>query len=177
MRFVNGVINDLESKEHDPVIPSYLLKILNHHLLFNWRPILLWKRESTQKTAKEKYDFRIVWKTKKTKQLSLWRRKIHILNVSFSRESVSVKENYTSEANQNYEHGNWNKDSEAAKYLSQHVGHVFQWKVLKSVLTKKLNNIKKLNAFTKEKYDFRNVWKIKKTRQLFQLKKKNKFFM
>ena len=35
MRFVNGVINDFESKEHDAVIPSYLLKILNHHLLFN----------------------------------------------------------------------------------------------------------------------------------------------
>ena len=28
MRFVNSVINDFESKEHDPMIPNYLFKNL-----------------------------------------------------------------------------------------------------------------------------------------------------
>ena len=30
-----------------------------------------------------------------------------------------------------------------------------------------------MKVFTKEKYDFRNVWKTKKVRQLFHLKEKN----
>ena len=33
--------------------------------------------------------------------------------------------------------------------------------------------LKKCKAFTKEKYDFRIVWKTKKVRQLFPLKEKN----
>ena len=35
--------------------------------------------------------------------------------------------------------------------------------------------LKKLKVFTKEKYDFRNVWKTKKVRQLFPLKEKNPY--
>ena len=35
--------------------------------------------------------------------------------------------------------------------------------------------LKKLKFFTKEKYDFRTAWKIKKVRQLFPLKEKNPY--
>ena len=35
--------------------------------------------------------------------------------------------------------------------------------------------LKKLNVFTKEKYDFRIAWKIKKARQLFPSKEKNPY--
>ena len=35
--------------------------------------------------------------------------------------------------------------------------------------------LKKLKVFTKEKYDFRIIWKTKKVRQLFPLKEKNPY--
>ena len=35
--------------------------------------------------------------------------------------------------------------------------------------------LKKLKAFTKEKYAFKIIWKTKKVRQLFPLKKKNPY--
>ena len=68
MRFVNSVINDFESKEHDPVIPNYLFND------FESKPILLIdvpfcnenevisKQLSNKLNVfiKEKYDFRIV---------------------------------------------------------------------------------------------------------------------
>ena len=68
MRFVNSVINDFESKEHDPVIPNYLFNY------FESKPILLIdvpfcnenevisKQLSNKLNVfiKEKYDFRIV---------------------------------------------------------------------------------------------------------------------
>ena len=77
MRFVNSVINGFESTEHDPVIPSYLFNY------FESKPIVLIgipfcnenERVSKQQLkelkvfTEEKYDFRIVWKTKKVKQL------------------------------------------------------------------------------------------------------------
>lgn len=72
MRFVNSLINDYESKEHDPMTPCYLLK----H--FESKPILIdvpfcnenkkvSKQLLNKLTAftKEKYDFKIFWKTKK----------------------------------------------------------------------------------------------------------------
>ena len=73
MRFVNSVINDSENKEHEPMIPNYLFND------FESKPIALIdipfcnesKRVSKQLLkklkvfTKEKYDFRIVWKTKK----------------------------------------------------------------------------------------------------------------
>ena len=40
-------------------------------------------------------------------------------------------------------------------------------------VTKQL--LKKLNAFNKEKHDFRNVWKVKEVRQFFSLKEKNPY--
>ena len=68
MRFVNSVINDFESEEHDPMIPNYLFND------FESKPIVLIdipfcngnERVSKQLLkklkvfTKEKYDFRIV---------------------------------------------------------------------------------------------------------------------
>ena len=73
MRFVNSVINDFESKEHEPMIPNYLFNDSES------KPIVLIdipfcnenERVSKQLLkklkvfTKEKYDFRIVSKTKK----------------------------------------------------------------------------------------------------------------
>ena len=75
MRFVNSVINDFENKGHDPMIPNYLFND------FESKPIVLIdipfcnenERVSKQPLKKlkvfnkEKYDFRIVWKTKKVR--------------------------------------------------------------------------------------------------------------
>ena len=75
MRFVNSVINDFESKEHDPMMPNYLFNN------FESKPVVLIhirfcnKNERVSKQllkklkvfTKEKYDFRIVWKTKKVR--------------------------------------------------------------------------------------------------------------
>ena len=77
MRFVNSVINDFENKEHDPMIPNYLFND------FESKPIVLIdipfcnenEKVSKQLLKKlkvfttEKYDFRILWKTKKVRQL------------------------------------------------------------------------------------------------------------
>ena len=77
MRFVYGVINDFESKEHDPMKPNYLFNE------FESKPIVLIdvpfrnKNEKISKQllkklkvfTKEKYDFRIAWRTKKVKEL------------------------------------------------------------------------------------------------------------
>ena len=76
MRFLNSVINDFESKEYDPTIPNYLFND------FESKPIVLIdipfcnenERVSKQLLkklkvfTKEKYDFRIAWKTKKVRQ-------------------------------------------------------------------------------------------------------------
>ena len=86
MRFVNSVINDFESKEHDPMMPNYLFNN------FESKPIVL-------------------------------------IHIPFC-----------------------NKNERISKQL-----------------------LKKLKVFTKQKYDFRNVWKTKKVRQLFPLKKKNPY--
>ena len=71
MRFVNSAINDFENEEHDPMIPIYLFND------FESKPIVLidisFENERASKQLlkklrvffKEKYDFRIVWKTKK----------------------------------------------------------------------------------------------------------------
>ena len=77
MRFVNSVVNDSESKEYDPTIPTYLFND------FESKPIVLidipfcnenervFKQllKKLKVFTKEKYDFRIVWKTKKVRQL------------------------------------------------------------------------------------------------------------
>ena len=77
MRFLNSVITDFESKEHNPMIPNYSFNG------FESKPIVLMdipfcnENEKVSKQllkklkvfTKEKYDFRIVWKTKKVRQL------------------------------------------------------------------------------------------------------------
>ena len=73
VRFVNSVIHDFESKEHDPMIPNYLFDD------FESKPVVLIDipfYNENEKVSKQllkklkvftegKYDFRIVWKTKK----------------------------------------------------------------------------------------------------------------
>ena len=77
MRFVNGVINGFENEEYDPMIPNYSFNG------FESKPIVLMdipfcnenEKVSKQLLKKlkvfttEKYDFRILWKTKKVRQL------------------------------------------------------------------------------------------------------------
>ena len=76
MRFVNSVINDFESKEQDPIIPSHLFKDFESEtIVFIDVPFCSKYDEKVLKQllkklnalAKEKYDFRIVWKTKKVR--------------------------------------------------------------------------------------------------------------
>ena len=77
MRFVNSVINDFENKEHDPVIPYYLFNHISSKSIVLTDIPFCNENESVTKQllqklkvfTKEKYDFRIVWKTKKVRQL------------------------------------------------------------------------------------------------------------
>ena len=87
--------------------------------------------------TKEKYDFRIAWKTKKIKQLFTLKEKNPDPSCKIYEgvyEGVcSCKENYISETKRNviirwYEHENPKKDSEPAKYPFQHPNYVFQGK-------------------------------------------------
>ena len=159
MRFVNSVINDFESKEYDPMIPNYFFND------FESKPIVLIdipfcnenERASKQLLkklkvfTKEKYDFRIVWKTKKVRQLFHLKEKNPYPSCKICEGVCSCKENYIGETKRNVitrwnEHGNPKKDSEPAKHLFQNPDHVFQWNVLMSA---PMNNRKRkiLEAF------------------------------
>ena len=139
MRFVNSVINDFESKEYDPMIPNYLFND------FESKPIVLIdipfcnenERASKQLLkklkvfTKEKYDFRIVWKTKKVRQLFPLKEKNPYPSCKIYEGVCSCKENYIGETKRNVitrwnEHENPNKDSEPVKHLFQHPDHVFK---------------------------------------------------
>ena len=64
MRFVNSMINDFESKVHDPIISSYLFKD------FEWKPLVPFCNEDvkvSQQALKELKTF-----TKKTINLELF---------------------------------------------------------------------------------------------------------
>ena len=143
MRYVNSVIHDFESKEHDLTIPSYLFDD------FESKPTILISVSSCNENeklskqllkklkvfTKEKYNFRIVWKTEKVKQLFPLKEKNPYPSSKIYDEVCSFKENYIRVTKQNVitrwnEHENPNKDSEPAKHLFQHLDHVFQWKVL-----------------------------------------------
>ena len=145
MRYVNSVIHDFESKEHDLTIPSYLFDD------FESKPTILISVSSCNENeklskqllkklkvfTKEKYNFRIVWKTEKVKQLFPLKEKNPYPSSKIYDEVCSFKENYIRVTKQNVitrwnKHENPNKDSEPAKHLFQHLDHVFQWKVLKS---------------------------------------------
>ena len=86
--------------------------------------------------TKQKYDFIIVWKTKKVKQLFPLKEKDPYPSCKICGGLCSCKENYIGDTKRNItlwnEHENPYKDSEAAKPLFQHPDHVFQWKVLMS---------------------------------------------
>ena len=82
---------------------------------------------------KEKYDFWIVWKTKKVKQLSS--RKICILYVKSIMMSVIANKIAQVKLNEMLLLAEMSmkipqKDSEPTKHLFQHPDHVCQWKVL-----------------------------------------------
>ena len=80
---------------------------------------------------KEKYDFRIVWKTKKVRQLFPLKEKNAHSSCKIYEGVCFFKENYIGETKQNgvthwNEHENPNKDSEPATHLFQRPDHVFQ---------------------------------------------------
>ena len=130
MRFVNSVINNFESKEYDPMIPNYLFND------FESKPIVLLdipfcnENEKVSKQLlkklkvfiKEKYDFRIVLKTKKVRQLFASKEKNPYPSCKFYEGVCSCKKNYIGETKRNVitrwnKHENPNKDSEPAKHL------------------------------------------------------------
>ena len=97
--------------------------------------------------TKEKYDFRIVWKTKKVRQLFSLKEKNSHSWCKIYEGVCSYKENYKGETKRNVitswnEHKNPIRDSEPTKNLFQHPDHVLQWKVLMSV---PMNNRKRKN--------------------------------
>ena len=145
MRFVNSMINDIESKEHDPMIPNYLFND------FESKPIVLIDMpicnenervselllKKLKAFIKEKYDFRIVLKTKKVRQLFPLEHKNPYPSCIIYEGFCSCKENDIGETKRNVitrsnEYENPNKDSEPAKHLFQHTDHVFQRKILMS---------------------------------------------
>ena len=87
--------------------------------------------------TKENYDFRIVWKTKKVRQLFSLKKKNLYSSCNIYEGVCSCKENYIGETKRNIitrwnEHENPNKDSKPVKHLFQLPDHAFQWKVLMS---------------------------------------------
>ena len=124
MRFVNSVINDFESKEHDPMIPGYLFNDSES------KPIVLIdipfcnENEKVSKQllkklkafTKGKYDFRIVWKTKKVKTAFSFQGEKSYPSCKIYEGVCFCKENYIGETKRNVvtrwnEHENPNKDS------------------------------------------------------------------
>ena len=109
MRFVNSMINDIESKEHDPMISNYLFND------FESKPIVLIdmpicnenERVSKQLLkklkafTKEKYNFRIVWKTKKVRRLFPLKQKNPYPSCIIYEGFCSCKENDIGETKRN----------------------------------------------------------------------------
>ena len=97
--------------------------------------------------TKEKYDFRIVWKTKEVRKLFHLKEKNPYPSCIIYEGFCSCKENDIGETKRNVitrcnGHGKPNKDSEPAKHLFQHTDHVFQRTVLMSA---PMNNGKRKN--------------------------------
>ena len=181
MRFVNSVINDFESKEHDPMILNYLFND------FESKPIVLidiWfcnenkivSKQLLKKLkvfTKEKYDFRIVWKTKKVRQLFPLKEKNPYPSCKIYESVCSFKENCIGETKRNVitcwnEHEKPNKDSEPAKHLFEHPDFVFQGKVLMSA---PMNDRKRKNLeafFIAAKHSTYNEQKDSKKLALFR---------
>ena len=134
MRFVNSVRNDFGSKEHDPMIPNYLFKdIESKHIVLIDIPFCNENERVSKQLlkklkafTKEKYDFRIVWKTKKVRQLFPLKEKNSYPLCKTYEGVCSCKKNYIGGTKRNVitrwnEHENPNKDSEPAKHLFQHL--------------------------------------------------------
>ena len=87
--------------------------------------------------TKEKYDFKIVWKINKFRQLVPLKKKNPYPSCKIFEGVCSCKENYIGETKRNVmtrwnDHENQIKDSELAKHLFQY--HVFHWNILMSAL-------------------------------------------
>ena len=83
--------------------------------------------------TKDKYDFRIVWKAKKVRQLFPLKEKNPYPSCKIYEGVCSCKENCIDETKRNVitrwnEHENPKKDSEPAKHLFQRPDHVFNGK-------------------------------------------------
>ena len=82
MWFVNSVIKDFEIKEPDPVIPSYLFNDFELKLMVLINVSFCNENEKVSKQllkklkafTKQMYDYRIIWKTKKSGSFSLWKK-------------------------------------------------------------------------------------------------------
>ena len=97
--------------------------------------------------TKKKNNFRIVWKTKKVRQVSPLKEKNPYSSSKMYEGVWSCKENYIGESKRNVvtrwsEHENLNKDSEPTKNLFQQPDHISQWKDLMSA---PMNNHKRKN--------------------------------
>ena len=92
------MLNNFESKEHDPMIPNYLLNdseskpiILIDIPFCNENEIVSKLFKKLKFFSKEKFDFKIVWKTKNQIAFPHWRRKTQTLLVKPMRESALVR--------------------------------------------------------------------------------------
>ena len=102
MRFVNSVIDDFGSKEHDPMIPSYLFNdfepksIILIDVPFCNENEKVFKQllKKLKAFTKEKYDFRIVCKTKKFRQLLPLKEKNQYPSCKIYEEVFSCKKNF-----------------------------------------------------------------------------------
>ena len=116
MRFVNSAINDFESKEHGPMITKSKPIVLIDIPFFNENEKVFKQLLKKLKVfTKEKYDFRIVRKTKKVKQLFPLKEKNPYHSCKIYEGVCSCKENYIGETKRNVitcwnEHENPNKD-------------------------------------------------------------------
>ena len=105
MRFLNFVMNNFENKEYDPMILNFLFND------FESKPIALIEipfcneiekvsKQLLKKIklfTKEKYDLRIVWKTKKVRQLFPLKEKNPFFSCKIYERVCSCKEKYTGE--------------------------------------------------------------------------------
>ena len=136
------MINELESKEHDPMIANYLFNDIESKLIVLIDIPFCNENERVSKQllnklkvfTKEKYDFRIAWKTKNVRQIFPLKEKNRYASCKIYEGVWSCKEDYIVETKRNVGMNIkiQKKDSEPVKHLFQHPDHVFQWKVLMS---------------------------------------------
>ena len=107
--FLNIAINDFESKEHDPGLPSYLSKDFESKpIVLNDVPFCIEKEKVTKQLlqksnafTKEKHDFEILWKSKRVRQLFPLKKKGPYPSCKIYEGVCFCKENYIGETKQN----------------------------------------------------------------------------